>query len=91
MAILTEKIIDEALDNLHKSLIELANGAAESIEFQSNHKEVSNFLSSQFEIRLKNLLGVKGIDIQHLESGMKNKIIQRKQKIFDEISKLFKI
>ncbi|MFB5638099.1 MAG: hypothetical protein ACE5RF_06790, partial [Nitrosarchaeum sp.] len=67
----------------------LANGALESLEFQGKYDEVKNFLSSQYDIRLQNLLGAKNIDIHHLESGMKNKIIQRKQKTFENISKLF--
>jgi len=91
MSILTDKKIDEILNYLDNSIIELAKGALESPEFQSNFEEVKNFLSNQYEIRLQNLLEVNNTSIHHLESGMKNKIIQRKQKTFENISKLFQI
>ncbi|MFB5604681.1 MAG: hypothetical protein ACE5R5_07470 [Nitrosarchaeum sp.] len=89
MVILTDKIMNEILNNLDSSVTELANGALESLEFQGKYDEVKNFLSSQYDIRLQKFLGAKNTDIHHLESGMKNKIIQRKQKTFENISKLF--
>jgi len=89
--VLSNKIIDEMLDSLDNSIIELAKGASESLEFQSSYEEIKSFLSSQYEIRLQNLLSGKNVDIHHLESGIKNKIIQRKQKTLEEVSKLFKI
>jgi hypothetical protein len=89
MVVLTDKIIDETLDSLDNSIIELAKGALESIEFQGKYDEIKIFLSSQYEIRLQSLLNAKNTNIHHLESGMKNKIIQRKQKTFENISKLF--
>jgi len=45
-----------------------------------------SFLENQFELRLENLLVAKESSIHHLESGMKNKVIQRKQNIFEQIS-----
>jgi len=89
--VLSDKIINEILDSLDNSIIELAKGASESLEFQSSHEEINSFLSSQYEIRLQNLLNGKNVDIHYLESGIKNKIIQRKQKTLEDISKLFKI
>ena len=91
MAVISDKTINEILNKLDNSITELAKGALESIEFQSNFEEVKNFLSTQYEIRLQNLLEANNTSIHHLESGMKNKIIQRKQKTFEDISKLFNI
>jgi len=51
---------------------------------------MEEFLQSQFDIRLENLLVAKKSSIHHLESGMKNKVIQRKQSILDNISKQYK-
>jgi len=89
MAVLTEKILEEILTYLEKSINNLAKEAIENLEFEGKvHAE--NFLQNQFEIRLENLLAAKDSSIHHLESGMKNKIIQRKQKIFEQISKQYK-
>ena len=51
---------------------------------------MKSFLENQFDIRLENLLIAKKSSIHHLESGMKNKIIQKKQKIIEMISKKYK-
>ena len=89
MGVLTEKTLEEILSYLEKSIINLAKESYENLEFEGkNHAE--NFLQNQFEIRLENLLVAKGSSIHHLESGMKNKIIQRKQMIFEQISKQYK-
>ncbi len=77
---LTEKILDEILNYLDNSISNLAKLSVNSPEFQQDLKSLNHFLSSQYEIRLENLLQKKNIDIHHLESGIKNKIIQRKQK-----------
>lgn len=61
----------------------------ESLEFQSNFEEIKNFLSSQYEIRLQNILEANNTSIHHLESGIKNKIIQRRQETLESILKLF--
>jgi hypothetical protein len=53
--------------------------------------EIMSFLKNQFELRLENLLVAKESSIHHLESGMKNKVIQRKQKIMELISEQYKI
>jgi len=49
-----------------------------------------NFLENQFDVRLENILVVKKSSIHHLESGMKNTVIQRKQFIMDKISSQYK-
>ncbi len=89
MTVLTEKTLEGVLSYLEKSINNLAKEAFENLEFddKSNAKE---FLQNQYDIRLENLLIAKSSSIHHLESGMKNKIIQRKQKIFDQISKQYK-
>jgi hypothetical protein len=89
MAVLTEKTLEEILSYLEKSINSLAKDAFGNLEFDGKI-QVENFLQNQFEIRLENLLTAKSSSIHHLESGMKNKIIQRKQKIFDQISKQYK-
>jgi len=88
MTVLTEKILEEILSYLEKSINNLAKETVENLEFDSE-LQVGNFLQNQFDIRLENLLIAKDSSIHHLESGMKNKIIQRKQKIFEHISKQY--
>ena len=89
MAVLTEKTLEDILSYLEKSINNLAKEAIENLEFEAK-SQAEGFLQNQFEIRLENLLVAKGSSIHHLESGMKNKIIQRKQKIFEQISKQYK-
>jgi len=89
IAVLTEKTLEEILLYLEKSINNLAKEAFENLEFEGK-LQPEDFLQNQFEIRLENLLLGKDSSIHHLESGMKNKIIQRKQKIFDQISKQYK-
>jgi len=89
MAVITEKILEDILSYLEKSINNLAKDAFENLEFdKKSHAE--EFLQNQYDIRLENLLVGKNSGIHHLESGMKNKIIQRKQKIFEQISKQYK-
>jgi len=85
--ILSEKILDELLTYLDRSIKKLANDTLASSEYQmgGNFKD---FLYSQYDIRLENLLQKKNSDIHHLESGLKNRIIQRKQALIDEILKI---
>jgi hypothetical protein len=89
MTVITEKTLEEILSYLEKSINNLAKEAIGNLEFEGEI-QVENFLQNQFEIRLENLLIAKSSSIHHLESGMKNKIIQRKQKIFEQISKQYK-
>ena len=89
MTVLTEKILEEILSYLEKSINNLAKEAFGNLELDGEF-QLENFLQNQFEIRLENLLIAKSSSIHHLESGMKNKIIQRKQKIFEQISKQYR-
>ena len=88
--VLTEKTLDEILSYLDNSMNNLAKEAFENLELEGGFQGVEEFLHSQFEIRLENLLMAKKSSIHHLESGMKNKVIQRKQSILDNIHKQYK-
>ena len=82
---ITDKILDEILEYLEKSINNLAKETFENLEL--GDMKIGDFLQNQFDIRLENLLVAKNSSIHHLESGMKNKVIQKKQKIMDDISK----
>ena len=88
--ILTEKTLEEIISYLDKSINNLAKEAFGNLEVEGGFEGVENFLQNQFDIRLENLLAAKKSSIHHLESRMKNKIIQRKQIIFDNISEQYK-
>jgi len=88
--VLTEKTLEEIISYLDKSINNLAKDAFENLEAEEGFSGVENFLQNQFDVRLENLLVAKKSSIHHLESGMKNKIIQRKQIIFDSITKKYK-
>ncbi|KEQ57250.1 hypothetical protein SCCGRSA3_01634 [Marine Group I thaumarchaeote SCGC RSA3] len=90
MAVLTEKTMEGILAYLEKSIRNLAKDAFENLEVEGGFDGTINFLENQFEIRLENLLVAKGSSTHHLESGMKNKIIQKKQLIFENITKQYK-
>jgi hypothetical protein len=85
--ILTQKIMDEILEYLEKSMSNMAKDAFENLELKGDIKEMEKFLHNQFDIRLENLLLSKNSSIHHLESSMKNIVIQRKEKILDKILK----
>ena len=88
--VLTEKTLEEIISYLDKSINNLAKDAFENLEVEGGFSGVENFLQNQFDVRLENLLVAKKSSIHHLESGMKNKVIQRKQIIFDSISRQYK-
>ena len=91
MAIITEKKLEEILTYLKKAMNNLAKEALENLELEGGVEEMKNFLEGQFDIRLENLLIVKNSSTHHLESSMKNKIIQRKNEMLNEILKQHKI
>ena len=90
MPVLSEKTLDEILSYLEKSINNLAKDAFGSLEIEGGFEGVANFLTNQYDLRLENLLLSKNSSVHHLESAMKNKIIQRKQLIFEKISKQYK-
>jgi hypothetical protein len=85
--VLTEKTLDEILNYLDNSVAKLAKDTLNNHEFQMNDGDLDQFLSSQYDVRLDNLLQGKNSNIHHLESGMKNKTIQRKKILLDSIKK----
>ncbi|HUT05468.1 MAG TPA: hypothetical protein VMW74_02105 [Nitrosopumilaceae archaeon] len=87
--VLTENMLEEILNYLNNSVSKLAQDTIHSPEFQISTGDLMQFLSNQYDIRLNNLLQGKDSNIHHLESGMKNKIIQRKQLLLDIIIKEF--
>ena len=84
--VLDDKILDEILEYLDKSIDNLAKEAIENMELEGGLQGVKDFLQSQYDIRLENLLSAKKSGIHHLESSMKNKIIQRKQSVLEKIA-----
>ena len=88
--VLTIEMLGEILDYLDKSLEKLANEAFENLEIEGGLPGIESFLQNQFDIRLENMLVTKKSSIHHLESGMKNKVIQRKQIILDRVSNQYK-
>ena len=82
--VLTIKILDDLLGYLDNSISKLAREMLESSEFHMDNN-FEEFLSTQYDVRLDNLLQKKNSNIHHLESGMKNLIIQRKQKLIGDI------
>ena len=87
---MTVAVLDELLDYLEKSIEKLAEDAFSNLEVEGGIQGVLDFLENQFDIRLENLLSAKGSSIHHLESGMKNKVIQKKQMVLEKISKQYK-
>ena len=86
---INEKVINEILEYLEKSMSNLAIDAFENLEIEGGIQGVKNFLENQFDIRLENLLIAKKSSIHHLESGMKNKIIQKIQETIQKVSKKY--
>ena len=89
MAVLTENTLDEILTYLEKSINNLAKEAFENMELEGGFEGAKKFLQTQFDIRLENLLVAKSSSIHHLESGMKNRVIQKKQEIFEKFSQKY--
>ena len=88
--VLTIEMLYEILDYLDKSIEKLAEEAFENLEIDGGLSGIVNFLENQFDVRLENMLVAKKSSIHHLESGMKNTVIQRKQIILDKVSNQYK-
>jgi len=88
--VLDDKTLDEILEYLDKSINNLTKEAFENLELEGGFQGVEDFLQNQYDIRLENLLAAKKSSIHHLESSMKNKVIQRKQIVFEKITKQYK-
>ncbi|MDF2429921.1 MAG: hypothetical protein OPY05_04920 [Nitrosopumilus sp.] len=87
--VLTKETLGEVLEYLDKVTENLAKDAFENLEIEGGFSGMNSFLRNQFDIRLENLLVAKKSSIHHLESGMKNTVIQRKEIIFDRITKQY--
>ena len=84
MAILNQKTLDDILEYLEKSINKLVIDGADNLEIEGGIEGMKNFLENQFDIRLENLLISKNSSIHHLESKIKNIVIQKKQKIIEK-------
>ena len=89
MTVLTEQTLNDILQYLEKSINNLAVDGIDNLEIEGGIEGIKNFLENQFDIRLENLLISKNSSIHHLESGMKNLVIQKKQEIIENILKQF--
>ena len=89
MTVLSQEALKDILDYLEKSINNLAIDGADNLEIEGGIEGMKNFLENQFDIRLENLLISKDSSIHHLESGMKNLVIHKKQEIIEKISKQF--
>ena len=85
MMVLTSSGFEEILEYLDNSLSKLAKETLLNSEFQMEANDLKQFLSHQYDVRLDNLLQRKSSNVHHLESGMKNKAIQRKQILLEKI------
>jgi len=84
MVILNQKTLEGILEYLEKSINNLVVDGADNLEIEGGIEGMKNFLENQFDIRLENLLISKNSSIHHLESKMKNIVIQKKQKIIEK-------
>ena len=89
MTILSQESLKSILEYLEKSMNNLAVDGIDNLEIEGGIEGIKNFLENQFDIRLENLLISKNSSIHHLESGMKNLVIQKKQEIIENILKQF--
>ena len=89
MTILSQESLKSILVYLEKSINNLAVDGIDNLEIEGGIEGIKNFLENQFDIRLENLLISKNSSIHHLESGMKNLVIQKKQEIIENILKQF--
>ena len=82
--VINDTILDEILNYLEDSM--------NTLFLQHDFTEwdgLKNFLEGQYDIRLDNLLRGKASGIHHLESGMKNKVIMRRQRLLDRLKDEF--
>ena len=61
MTILTDKMLNDILEYLEKSISNLATDAFDNLEIEGGIQGVKNFLENQFDIRLENLLIAKKV------------------------------
>jgi hypothetical protein len=78
--VVDDEILVEILNKLDDSMNELV--AQQKFK---DWTEMEGFLDVQYDSRLDSILKGKSISIQQLESEMKNKIMVRKQRLFDHL------
>lgn len=81
--VLSADDVEEILAYLEKSVTRLAGEASENLGMKGDSLE--DFLGGQFDLRLDRMLEAKNSNIHHLESGMKNMVIQKKQALLGSI------
>ena len=89
MTVLSQETLNDILEYLEKSINNLVVEGIDNLEIEGGIEGMKNFLENQFDIRLENLLISKNSSILHLESGMKNLVIQKKIEIIQKISNQF--
>ncbi|MDC0330126.1 hypothetical protein OAN18_04500 [Nitrosopumilus sp.] len=89
MTVLSQETLNDILEYLEKSINNLVVEGIDNLEIEGGIEGMKNFLENQFDIRLENLLISKNSSIHHLESGMKNLVIQKKIEIIQKISNQF--
>ena len=89
MTVLSQKTLNDILEYLEKSINNLVVEGIDNLEIEGGIEGMKNFLENQFDIRLENLLISKNSSIHHLESGMKNLVIQKKIEIIQKITNQF--
>ena len=89
MTVLSQETLNDILEYLEKSINNLVVEGIDNLEIEGGIEGIKNFLENQFDIRLENLLISKNSSIHHLESGMKNLVIQKKIEIIQKISNQF--
>lgn len=85
MTMVTRDVLDDILDYLDTSIVKLKEETAHNPEFQMSSDMARDFFENQYEVRLQNLLVAKKSDIHHLESGLKNRVIQRKKALLERV------
>ena len=89
MTVLSQETLNDILEYLEKSINNLVVEGIDNLEIEGGIEGMKNFLENQFDIRLENVLISKNSSIHHLESGMKNLVIQKKIEIIQKISNQF--
>jgi hypothetical protein len=89
MTVLSQETLNNILEYLEKSINNLVVEGIDNLEIEGGIEGMKNFLENQFDIRLENLLISKNSSIHHLESGMKNLVIQKKIEIIQKITNQF--
>ena len=89
MTVLSQETLNDILEYLEKSINNLVVEGIDNLEIEGGIEVMKNFLENQFDIRLENVLISKNSSIHHLESGMKNLVIQKKIEIIQKISNQF--